>query len=288
MSLFKNKVGRPTNEIKKKRNFLKIGIIVLVVLLILIFSLFIIENKSSNNKNLYTIGMTGDKVNSELKNVYAFKFLEDDLKIVALTTDNKEIEIANDVDNIHSISYYNGKIYYNYDSFKFGAMGDAKVALIDLGQGNGNYEQDYIVIDKELGELYTFGVIDGNIYYQTLDDNYLRSYNINDKTISVIDGDEVGSSSFYGTDNKYNKIYYSIEDSRLIEYDTKTNKKKKIYKPEKGEISILMKSNHKIIYTNSYTQEDFYMYDIESSKTKKLDSKIKIDPVDKREIFYID
>ncbi len=139
-------------------------------------------------KNFIQPEMTGDKVNEELKNVYAFRFFEDDKKIIALTTGDKKITIASNVDNIHSISYDDGKIYYNYDTYneeaKYGSFGGI-IEYIDLTKVNRKYKKEYIIINKnEINMIFDIQAVNKIIYYtEFVGETYIWGYDINNKKL---------------------------------------------------------------------------------------------------------
>ncbi len=300
MGVFKNSVGRPSNEVLRKRKVLwTIFLIIIVIILgVTMYLIGINYLHNDTNEEFYTIEMTGDKVNEELKNVYAFRFLEDDKKIIALTTGDKKITIASNVDNIHSISYDDGKIYYNYDIFNEEYDFSGIIEYIDLTKGNGKYKKEYIIINKnDIEQIFDIQVVNKIIYYTNFGgDAYIWSYDINNKKSKKIDGSEYGSYALYASDKKYNKLYYSLDAGDMIEYDINSKKKNKIYEYKSG-IEFRKKSNHIIEYTKVSFVDDGgwkrkvdipYNYDIKSRKTTKLPYEKKNDLIEEREIFYID
>lgn len=303
MGVLKNGVGRPSNEVLRKRKLLLtiFFIIIAIIFGVIMYLIGINYLHNDTNENFYTIEMTGDKVNEELKNVYAFRFLEDDKKIIALTTGNKKITIASNVDNIHSISYDDGKIYYNYDIYnenaRYGSFGGI-IEYIDLTKGNGKYKKEYIIINKnDINMIFDIQVVNKIIYYTDFGgDSYIWSYDINNKKLKKIDGGEEGGYGIYASDKKYNKLYYSSNDGDMIEYDINSKKKNKIYKYKSG-LEFRKKSNHIIEYTKVSFVSDGdwkrkvdipYNYDIKSGKTTKLSYEKEYDLIEEREIFYID
>ena len=285
MGILKNGVGRPSNEIIKKRNIIKV-ISIFLVLIVIGIIIFMI-NKGETKVDTYTINMTDEKVNSELKNVYKFIWSYDDNTITAVTTNNKKIEIAKNVENVNSLSLYNGKLYFNYDYFAEGVQVDTRIAYIDLTKGNRKYKKSYTILTKDsIINFYKFGIIDNIIYFIDMDEAYIKSYDLDTGKINIIAGAEVGSSNIGYFDKKYKKFYYRYnnyydengnyieDDNGWMEYDIHNKIKKEVIpNKDKTEIHMLKNDNHKIYYfKKNLSHDEFYVYDIKTSETKKLDS----------------
>lgn len=242
MDLFKNGVGRPSNETLRKRNIIRIIIVVSIIAIISIIMIFF-KNKTTMSVN-FKPKYIKDNVNSELKNVYAFTYYSygSTLKgqtneIIALTKDNKLIKLASIQQNnaINSMAYYDGKLYFNTDGEY-----EHYIANIDLTKGNGNYEIEEAELDFDIDENedgheivpINFDIVDGIMYFTSAWDSYLRSYNLKTKKVEIIDG----SNEPYDVDIHYNfidktnkKIYYQRRDSKeLYSYDITNKEKKKL------------------------------------------------------------
>lgn len=234
MRIFKNNVGRPSNEILKKRNIVRV-LIAIVIIVIIMAAIIIVQNNNRVNIK-YKPKYIQDDVNSELKNVYAFTYYSygstlegQTFEISALSKDNKIIKLANyqSSNAIQQMAYYKGVLYFGQGS---------DLMSIDLTEGNGNYnvdeadlsfgedEEGYQIIPME------YDIVDGIMYFTSLDDSYLRSYNLSTKEVSIIDGtlsDGFNTDIVFNfADKKNKKIFYqSRENSSLISYDILTKKK---------------------------------------------------------------
>ena len=116
--MFKNKVGRPSNDILKKRRIFKIIIAIIIILIISVIIIIVKERKKekinvpnnkrtsvNNNINMnptfssngfsYTLNTIDNKVNSKYKNVYAFNYYTDSrsLYINAINLNNDIIPV---------------------------------------------------------------------------------------------------------------------------------------------------------------------------------------------------
>ena len=155
MQMFKNKVGRPSNDILKKRRIFRIIIAVIIILIISAIIIIVKERKRekinvsndkktsviNNNVNMnqtfssngfsYTLNTIDNKVNSKYKNVYAFNYYTDSrcLYINAINLNNDIIPVITlklkapsgnslswDSYKIISFNYDNGNIYIIADT----------------------------------------------------------------------------------------------------------------------------------------------------------------------------
>lgn len=147
MGVFKNEVGRPSNETIKKRNIFK-GICVLLVIVIIGLVAYIL-----NDKGIFTVEQSETNKQDNI--------LKEKFDVEKITTkdlgksdwfENNEIEVY----------IYGNKLDYEYstDSIKnIEVIDDA--ALIELN-GEGGY---LLLVDKSGKVIYDFGLKDGMFYY---------------------------------------------------------------------------------------------------------------------------
>ncbi len=282
MGVFKNDVGRPSNETLRKRNIIRIIIAVAIIAIISIIIIFV-KNKTTMSVS-FKPKYIKDNVNSELKDVYAFTLNSygstlngQTNEIMALTKDNKLIKLTSIQQNnpITSMAYYDSKLYFKTDD----EYGDY-IVDIDLTKGNGNYEVEDSGIEfseNEDGDEIVpmdFDIVDGIMYFTSAWDSYLRSYDLKTKKIEIIDGSL--SDGSYDFDIHYNfvdktskKIYYQRRDSKaLYSYDI-TNKQKKKLSDEWMNLELYFNG------TASYLSSDeskTIIYDTQTDEKKVLDN----------------
>ena len=226
MSLFKNEVGRPTNEIKKKRKIIILLFIVILIFIIGIISGILKNNTEDNSRNNnfsiisdvdvnleYTANTLGKDVNEKLENVYVFNYYVDDkgLTINAINKENKIINIVNLKNNntvtyeeINSVSYDMGKLYYYITTKE-------------------SYNHEYLYyVDLD----YNIPVpIQYSLYYADDATATINCLNLETYELNTILSDEF-SISLENINKNNNKLYYNINNGKIMEYDIETKQNK--------------------------------------------------------------
>lgn len=181
MGVFKNGVGRPSNETIKKRNIFKV-ICVLLILVIIVLIGYILNDKNVDNKEPKTTTKNVNKTDSKYKN---FKFvkstsagtIDGTYKIengrVSITSDYGEKTYVNDLKNAKYIVGFNW------------SMHDADWCIVVLSSNGKLYDvtsgrAEEVKFNKNIKELYYENTEDydkqvtGLLYVLTGDDELLK------------------------------------------------------------------------------------------------------------------
>lgn len=225
MSLFKNEVGRPSNETIKKRNIFK-GICVLLVLVIIGLVGYILNDKGIINLSNKNTKSSNEKVVTTTKQITTTaESKSEKFDISKITTkdlgksewfDNNEIEIY----------IYGNKLDYDYstDSIKnTEVIGDA--VLLELN-GEGGY---LLLVNKSGKVLSDFGLKDG-MFYMGVNKEYCSDcygYKVNDNKVTATVTDLGQDVEYTICKNNYHKnVYKEIEvtykDGEVTTKDLKT------------------------------------------------------------------
>ena len=259
MGIFKNGVGRPSNETIKKRNIFKV-ICVLLVLIIIVLIGYILNDKEVDNKEPKTTTKSTNKTDSKYKN---FEFVKSTsvtdnfgktYKIengrVSIASDSGEKTYVNDLKNAKYIVGFNWSIH------------DADWCIVVLSSNGVLYDvtgekAEEVKFNKKIKELYYEDIADydkqvtGLLYVLTADDELLK-VNVN---YSETDNLSIGDS--------YDKRNISIGCSDGVCYNGSVEASSK-------KLTLDLNGSIKNIKYNGKFVKVKYLFKVRKSDTEKV------------------
>ena len=218
MGLFKNEVGRPSNETIKKRNIFK-GICALLVIVIIGLMGYILNDKGIINLNNNKNGGNEKVVTTTKKITTTVENKSEGFDKTKITV--KNIGDNGIIDNAKEIYIYGNKLDYNYVTDDIiNAIPIDDVVLLELDGINGNY---LLLVNKSGRVLFDFKQDDmsykeGNIDYYCSE---CSGYKIkNNRVIAIItnfgfDGIEYGACKLHNSEEVIKEIEAIYKDGEV-------------------------------------------------------------------------
>ena len=293
--MFKNKVGRPSNDILKKRRIFKIIIAIIIILIISVIIIIVKERKKekinvpnnkrtsvNNNINMnptfssngfsYTLNTIDNKVNSKYKNVYAFNYYTDSrsLYINAINLNNDIIPVITlklKAPSGNSLSWDSYKIIsFNYDNGNIYIIADT---LIQKKDEDGYYYNDYRTY------LYKIDLTKKKIKAEKLSNDKEKIKNSDVKVpldeYSIVSNNILYYCVYNSNNEKYSLLAFNLENNEVKKIDEDNSLL--------GIISV-SKNKEKLYY---YKNSSNTMIEYDIAKDSKNDIKS-----DFKDWFYID
>ena len=244
MQMFKNKVGRPSNDILKKRRIFRIIIAVIIILIISAIIIIVKERKRekinvsndkktsviNNNVNMnqtfssngfsYTLNTIDNKVNSKYKNVYAFNYYTDSrcLYINAINLNNDIIPVITlklKAPSGNSLSWDSYKIIsFNYDNGNIYIIADT---LIQEKDEDGYYYNDYRTY------LYKIDLTKKKIKAEKLSNDKGKIKNSDVKVpqdeYSIVSNNILYYCKYDSNSEKYSLLAFNLENNEVKKID---------------------------------------------------------------------
>ena len=241
--MFKNKVGRPSNDILKKRRIFKIIIAIIIILIISVIIIIVKERKKekinvpnnkrtsvNNNINMnptfssngfsYTLNTIDNKVNSKYKNVYAFNYYTDSrsLYINAINLNNDIIPVITlklKAPSGNSLSWDSYKIIsFNYDNGNIYIIADT---LIQKKDEDGYYYNDYRTY------LYKIDLTKKKIKAEKLSNDKEKIKNSDVKVpldeYSIVSNNILYYCVYNSNNEKYSLLAFNLENNEVKKID---------------------------------------------------------------------
>lgn len=293
--MFKNKVGRPSNDILKKRRIFKIIIAIIIILIISVIIIIVKERKKekinvpnnkrtsvNNNINMnptfssngfsYTLNTIDNKVNSKYKNVYAFNYYTDSrsLYINAINLNNDIIPVITlklKAPSGNSLSWDSYKIIsFNYDNGNIYIIADT---LIQKKDEDGYYYNDYRTY------LYKIDLTKKKIKAEKLSNDKEKIKNSDVKVpldeYSIVSNNILYYCVYNSNNEKYSLLAFNLENNEVKKIDEDNSLLG---------INSVSKNKEKLYY---YKNSSNTMIEYDIAKDSKNDIKS-----DFKDWFYID
>lgn len=306
MGIFKNEVGRPSNETKKKRKVLYVGLIMIAIIIIcVIFFINKVEKKESNKiiKKLQSdykyIGDDGlQNVNPELigskvvaitdiyddysndgySNKFNIKILNNEEKLVNIVS-LENVYTENDliIDKLEIIGVYDSKLYiavlYSKD---LDANYYLDIYAIDLTKGNENYEIELIkenlninFQDNSFNNI--IGLYNGIIFTESRTDKDDNAILENGEIYGYdMEKDKIVLKLNFYDDaylDKYNKcIYYKKSENDIYKYNFENQIEEKLVSDNKYSIDIISYNYGNFIVRKTEEEDNYYFYNFSNYK----------------------
>ena len=293
--MFKNKVGRPSNDILKKRRIFKIIIAIIIILIISVIIIIVKERKKekinvpnnkrtsvNNNINMnptfssngfsYTLNTIDNKVNSKYKNVYAFNYYTDSrsLYINAINLNNDIIPVITlklKAPSGNSLSWDSYKIIsFNYDNGNIYIIADT---LIQKKDEDGYYYNDYRTY------LYKSDLTKKKIKAEKLSNDKEKIKNSDVKVpldeYSIVSNNILYYCVYNSNNEKYSLLAFNLENNEVKKIDEDNSLLG---------INSVSKNKEKLYY---YKNSSNTMIEYDIAKDSKNDIKS-----DFKDWFYID
>ena len=293
--MFKNKVGRPSNDILKKRRIFKIIIAIIIILIISVIIIIVKERQKekinvpnnkrtsvNNNINMnptfssngfsYTLNTIDNKVNSKYKNVYAFNYYTDSrsLYINAINLNNDIIPVITlklKAPSGNSLSWDSYKIIsFNYDNGNIYIIADT---LIQKKDEDGYYYNDYRTY------LYKIDLTKKKIKAEKLSNDKEKIKNSDVKVpldeYSIVSNNILYYCVYNSNNEKYSLLAFNLENNEVKKIDEDNSLLG---------INSVSKNKEKLYY---YKNSSNTMIEYDIAKDSKNDIKS-----DFKDWFYID